>query len=190
MKAILLFIFSMMGILAFSQAPTFDWAVTSGGSSFFQLNTSRVLTDANNNIFVAGSFNGTVDFDPGVAEYNVTSAGQYDCFVIKFDPLGNFLWVKTFGGVDSEGIEDMHFDAQSNIVLAGYFSLTVDFNPGVGVASVTSNGSSDIFILKLTSSGIFTYVKTIGGTSKDEALAIEIDNLDNIYFTGIMSEKC
>ena len=173
----------MMGILAFSQAPTFDWAVTSGGTSS-QISTSRVLTDANNNIFVAGSFDGTVDFDPGVAEYNITSAGQQDGYVIKFDPLGNFLWVKTFGGVDFDWVSDMHFDSQANIVLAGYFSLTVDFNPGAGVASVTANGSSDIFILKLTSSGIFTYFKTIGGTSRDEALAIEIDNLDNIYITG------
>lgn len=174
----------MMGILAFSQAPTFDWAVTSGGASS-QINTSRVLTDANNNIFVAGSFNGTVDFDPGLAEYNITSAGQQDGYVIKFDPLGNFLWVKTFGGVDFDWVSDMHFDSQANIVLAGYFSLTVDFNPGAGVASGTSNvGSSDIFILKLTSSGIFNYVKTIGGTSPDISYSLEIDDLDNIYVTG------
>lgn len=184
MKTILLFIFSIIGILAFSQVPTFDWAVTNGGASS-QINTSRVLTDENNNIFVAGSFNGTVDFDPGIAEYNITSAGQQDCYVIKFDPLGNFLWVKTFGGVDFDWVSDMHFDSQANIVLAGYFSLTVDFNPGAGVASGTSNvGSSDIFILKLSSSGIFNYVKTIGGTGQDKALAIEIDNLDNIYITG------
>jgi gliding motility-associated-like protein len=184
MKAILLFIFSMICILAFSQAPAFDWAVTSGGASS-QINTSRVLTATNNNIFVAGSFNGTVDFDPGLAEYNVTSAGQQDGYVIKFDPLGNFVWVKTFGGVDYDWVSDMHFDSQGNIVLAGYFSLTVDFNPGAGVASVTSNGGyPDIFILKLTSSGIFTYVKTIGGTYQDKALAIEIDNLDNLYITG------
>jgi gliding motility-associated-like protein len=184
MKATLLFIFSMMGILAFSQVPTFDWAVTSGGSSS-QINTSRVLTDASNNIFVAGSFDGTVDFDPGVAVYNVTSAGQQDGYVIKFDPLGNFIWVKTFGGVDFDWVSDMHLDSQNNILLVGNFKSTVDFDPGAGVASVTANGGySDIFILKLTSSGIFTYVKTIGGTSQDEALAIEIDNLDNIYFTG------
>ena len=72
----------MMEILAFSQAPSFDWAVTSGGASS-QINSSRVLTDASNNIFVAGSFDGTVDFDPGVAEYNITSAGQQDGYVIK-----------------------------------------------------------------------------------------------------------
>ena len=167
-----------------SQTPTFEWAVTSGGASS-QIRSTRVLTDAANNVFVTGSYNGTVDFDPGASVYNSTSAGQQDAYLIKFDPLGNFLWVKTFGGIDSEGVEDMHFDSQGNIILVGYFTLTVDFDPGSGITNVSSNsGYSDIFILKLTSSGIFTFVKTVGGVGQDEAFAIEIDNLDNIYFTG------
>ena len=142
MKTILLFIFSIIGILAFSQVPTFDWAVTNGGASS-QINTSRVLTDENNNIFVAGSFNGTVDFDPGIAEYNITSAGQQDCYVIKFDPLGNFLWVKTFGGVDFDWVSDMHFDSQANIVLAGYFTSEDILVEGDSAWSVL--GPDDVF---------------------------------------------
>lgn len=71
MKKTLPYLFLINCFFSFSQTPSFEWANTNGGVSD-QINSSRVLTDASNNIFVAGNFNGTVDFDPGIASNNVT----------------------------------------------------------------------------------------------------------------------
>ncbi|MBA3483405.1 MAG: SBBP repeat-containing protein [Pirellulales bacterium] len=61
----------------------FDWAGQMGGTS-----TDRargIGVDAVGNIYVAGSFSGTADFDPGSGSYNLTtSAGGGDVFVAKF----------------------------------------------------------------------------------------------------------
>jgi hypothetical protein len=75
------------------QRPVFDgieydrWAVLS-----FKI-------DNNDNMYVAGRFDGTFDFDPSPGgEFIVNAGGDGDAFVSKFDPEGNFLWVKTNGG--------------------------------------------------------------------------------------------
>ena len=57
-----------------------------------------IATDASGNLYITGRFQGTVDFDPGVATFNLTSNGSYDVFIQKMDSSGNFLWAKSFGG--------------------------------------------------------------------------------------------
>ena len=78
-----------------SQNPTFQWAKSFGGISGD--NGYKTLNDAAGNVYVMGSFRETVDFDPGPGVYNLTSVGQGDIFISKFDASGNFLWVKTIG---------------------------------------------------------------------------------------------
>src|SRR3954471_19884230 len=58
----------------------------------------KVGTDNAGNVFIAGTFPGTVDFDPRGGVHNVTSMGGADAFVVKLSAKGNLLGVKTFGG--------------------------------------------------------------------------------------------
>ena len=46
------------------------------------------------NVYTTGSFQGTVDFDPGTGTYELTSVGETDIFISKLDANGNFLWAK------------------------------------------------------------------------------------------------
>lgn len=61
--------------------------------------------DSSGNVYIVGSFEDTVDFDPGAGIYNLTSNAEYyeDTFVLKLNDHGNFLWAKNMGGADSEG---------------------------------------------------------------------------------------
>ncbi len=47
---------------------------------------NTLATDASANLYAAGRFQSTVDFDPNDGTYNLTSAGYYDMFVIKLVP--------------------------------------------------------------------------------------------------------
>jgi peptidoglycan hydrolase-like protein with peptidoglycan-binding domain len=69
----------------------------------------------------------------------------------------------TFGGTNNNQGESIAVDSSGNIYITGYFYETVDFGGG----NVTSAGSTDIFVLKLNSSGTFQWVNTYGGTSFD-----------------------
>ena len=57
-----------------------------------------IAIDNDGNIFITGAFTGPVDFDPGPGVTEHESLGEYDIFLSKFDPDGNLLWTRTWGG--------------------------------------------------------------------------------------------
>ena len=71
----------------------FVWAKQLDGS----VSDIRVAVDADNNIYAAGSFGGTTDFDPGAGEVELTPVGLTDVFVCKFGSDGGLAWAKQFG---------------------------------------------------------------------------------------------
>ena len=87
---------------------------------------------------------------------------------------GDFLWAKGMGGTSEDSGNSIALNSSGNIYTTGGFAGTADFDPGVGVANLTSAGSSDIFVSKLDSSGNFVWAKGMGGTAYDEAYGIAV----------------
>jgi len=143
-----------------------------------------IKSDANGNIYTTGNFDTIVDFDPGIGVFNLTSNGLYDIFVQKLDSNGNFLWAKQIGGTGYDKCFSITKDSHENIYCTGAFQNAVDFDPGIGVFNLTSNGLDDFYILKLDSNGNFLWAKQIGGTGYDYDYSITIDANGNIYSTG------
>src|SRR5690606_34788005 len=116
----------------------------------------------------------TVDFNPGLEVFNLTSNGLQDIFIQKLDQNGNFIWAKQIGGSGIDEARSIAIDGEGYIYVTGHFSETVDFNPGVGEYNITSNGNTDIFIEKLDLDGNFVWAKRMGGTSEDRAYSITV----------------
>jgi hypothetical protein len=112
-----------------------------------------IAVDSSGNVYTTGYFQGTVDFDPGAGTSNLTSAGGADVFVSKLDSSGALVWAKSFGGASADRGQSIAVDSSGNVYTIGYFAGTVDFDPGTGTSNLTSAGSGDVFVLKLTSSG-------------------------------------
>jgi len=66
-------------------------------------------------------------------------------------------WCKQLTGLSANTSQGTSIttDASGNVYALGYFDGTVDFNPGVGVFTLTAAGTSDIFITKLDVTGNF-----------------------------------
>jgi len=163
-------------------AQNFEWAKSFGGADG-ELSRGLYL-DASGNIYIAGFFAGTVDFDPGAGTYYLTSEGYEDAFVQKLDASGNFLWVISFGGGGEDLVRSFNIDASGNVYTTGYFQGTVDFDPGAGIYNLTSAGQADAFVQKLDAAGNFVWAKSFGGAGGDRAYSISIDASGNIYTTG------
>ena len=141
-----------------------------------------VVVDSVGNTYITGHFRQTVDFGGG----NITSGGHRDIYVLKVDSTGAFVWVQTYGSTSNladRGL-DIDIDSASNVYITGYFQGTVDFGNG----DITASGGSDIFVLKLDSSGTFQWVYTAGGTGNDNGKGIAVDTDGNILLTGIFSQ--
>jgi hypothetical protein len=162
----------------------FVWAKAMDGTNGW---ATCVALDASGNVYTTGTFQGTVDFDPGAATFNLTSAGISDIFVSKLDSLGNFIWTKQIGGIDDERVTSTSIDPFGNVCISGYFYGTVDFDPGVGIFNLISAGGEDIFISELHSTGNFIWAKRIGGIFNDGGAVLSIDTSGNVYTTGVFN---
>lgn len=165
-------------------AGNFIWAKQFGFANYdlgFALNV-----DAVGNIYVTGYYTGTVDFDPGVGTYNLTSNGYTQYYILKLDNAGNFAWVKTFGGCFNGPRCHTVIDDSGNLITAGSFVGTADFDPGAAVVNLTSVGR-DIFILKLDAAGNYIWVKHISGNLNNYVNKIAVDISNNIYLAGSFS---
>jgi len=159
------------------------WVKQMGGTGNNRGNS--IIADSMGNVYAAGIFSGTVDFDPGVNTFNLTSFGGRDVFIQKLDFNGNFLWVKQMGGAYVDYVYSITTDANGYLYATGTFNGTADFDPGVGTANLTSAGGEDIFIQKLDANGNLIWVKQMGGTVNDRGLSITTDANRIIYSTGI-----
>ena len=162
--------------------PDFGWAIGVGGTD--DDSGQEILTDVAGNIYLAGRFQGTADFDPGPGTTSLQSNGLSDGFVAKYTAQGALVWAKSVGGVQDDFVESIAVNDLGDVYLAGYFYDTVDFDPGLGISNVSSDGDADIFVLKLNSAGEFVWAMGIGGTAADGARDIAIDPSGDLLVTG------
>ncbi|MFI5203753.1 MAG: SBBP repeat-containing protein [Flavobacteriales bacterium] len=185
MKTRTLTILALFTIYSVKSQPVLQWAKNMGG--YYHDSGLSITSDNSGNVYTTGSFADVADFDPGAGTYNLTSAGSYDVFVSKLDSSGNFVWAIQIGGNLEDYGYSMILDSMGNVYLTGYFSGTVDFNPGTGTYNLTSAGSYDIFISKLDASGNLIWAKKMGTTGDDGGTSIILDEYENVYTTGFFS---
>jgi hypothetical protein len=144
-----------------------------------------ITSDAAGNIYVAGTFFSSNDFDPGPGTRQLTSNGGYDVFFAKYAPNGTLVFAHSLGSVNTDMANAIALDAAGNIYLAGYFGGACDFDPGPGVSSLSNSAGSDIFFAKFSPAGNFIFARRIGGTGTDRANAMAIDPVTGgIYLAG------
>lgn len=127
----------------------FVWGITLGGDYTNSDKIFAIKTDATNNILFTGSFEGTIDMDPGITINNHTSNGYSDVYITKLDESGNFIWSETFGGSGVDNGIDLIIDNTGNIYSTGFFSESVDFDPGTPINALSVTGARDFFVNKL-----------------------------------------
>ena len=162
----------------------FVWARAMGGTD----NTTPygIAVDPSGGVFTTGAFRGTVDFDPGPEVFLLASNGtiSFDIFVSKLDSNGDFAWARAFGSIHTDFGFGIAVDASGNVYTTGFFSGTIDFDPGAGVFNLISNGFEDVFISKLDSDGDFVWARAVGGLDFDEGRDIAVDASGSVLTTG------
>ncbi len=160
-------------------APDWDYAQGTGAGSVDDI-ASGVFTDAAGNAFVTGRFNGTLTF----GTTTLTSAGENDGYLAKYNPQGAVQWARRFGGVGSDIGRDVVVDANGNAYISGLFRVTATF----GAISVTSAGDADAFVAKYNSAGDVQWVRTGGGGALEVAYQVSVDGANNVYISGVFGD--
>lgn len=161
-------------IVRYTSQGDLSWAQTSVGNS-----ANALVTDLVGNVYVAGRYlrNGSLaslqfPSEPGI-------------FLSKIDVNGNGIWLKTATGTTSsldEYVSDLEIDSGGDLVMLGDFrNGSIRFDDHVFNATA---GTSDIFIVKYTHDGTYSWGKSIQGTNEDMSVSLGVDQQRNIYVSG------
>lgn len=170
------------------------FTLTPAGAAYGSISLGPVEVDAAGNRYVMGSVfgAGSVDLDPGpgvaVETFGGAGSAATGLFLAKFDATGSRLWHRTWSTTNANrlvgGGLDMAVDRSGNVIVSGSFSGTIDFDPGAGLANLTSDrdGTNDLFVVKLTSAGDYQWAKHLGlgvpdGASVEANLAATDDGV-------------
>ncbi|MBC7845288.1 MAG: hypothetical protein H7Y10_02205 [Flavobacterium sp.] len=145
---------------------------------------TAIAVDTSGNVYLTGVFEDTVDFDPSTKVAKLTSTGNFDIFIAKYDTNGKYIYAKSMEGTDDSRSTAIAVDNNRNTYIIGYFFGVSDFFPGKGVANLTSSGGCDLFLAKYDTNGNYVYGKSIGGKGYDSGSGIAVDKSGNVCITG------
>lgn len=135
----------------------FDFMIPSGMGFLVPY---AVAATSNEAALFTGFYGGSITFNG----MTVTSAGDTDGYLIKFDPTGQIAWTRSIGGIGHENVSAVAVDPADNNYIAGYFTDTFMLGMGGGV---TSLGGSDIFVAKYGPAGLPKWIRRIGGPGEE-----------------------
>jgi hypothetical protein len=111
----------------------------------------------------------------------LTSVGEDDIFLARFDAGGAHVWSQGFGDAnDHSPVQNVATDGAGNIYLSGEFSGTVDFGGG----SLTSAGQGDVFAAKFSPGGEHQWSERFGDASSQGAAAMAVTPSGELFIAG------
>jgi hypothetical protein len=149
------------------------WVQSAGGPGEDQ---GWDLATHGSDVVVTGSYSGTATF----GSTDLTSFGNLDVFVAKYNIAGLQLWVQSGGGGgDDEGLS-VATDGAGHVIATGFFFNAADF----GSTTIRGEGQGDVFLIKYDGPGNLLWAQSAGGESLDVGFDIGTDGSNNILGTG------
>ncbi len=161
------------------------------GSGF--IDSTNISIDSNDNTYITGSFEGTVNFTPS----DQYTSPNHTSYIAKYDSLGDFqslIYTDTTNG-RSDGFGTT-VDKNGNIYMSGTFNGEVGFNyngtdPGTDIFTnphPSTNGTGiEGFVSKFDSSGnyLWTRINAIQNDNDSNYIYnLVTDNNNNLYMSG------
>lgn len=144
-----------------------------------------VSTDANNNIFITGTFESNTDFDPSANTTILSPEVLRDGFLAKYDANGNFNWVNALKSSRSANPKELEINSVGDAIVIGDFENR--FYPNqADTANVKfdTEGRNDAFITKFDNQGNYQWVQIIGGDNYDFADKLALGSNNEIFILG------
>jgi hypothetical protein len=153
---------------AYAQAPVIEWQQYYGGSYYDDANSIHQTIDGG--YIIAGtaeSVDGDITENHGLSDY----------WLVKINSLGIIEWQKTYGGSNYDYAAKVLQTSEGGYIIAG----STESNDG-DVSG--NNGLMDVWIVKISSSGVIEWQKTLGGSGNENANWIKQTNDGGYIIAG------
>ena len=144
---------------------------------------NAIAVDAAGSAYIAGVTNST-NFPVTIGAFQTAFNGVQDAFVTRLNASGSAKVYSTYLGSSSfDWASGLAIDSSGNAYVAGYTS-SAGF-PVVGGVQAGFQGFYDAFVSKLSTFGTGLAFSTMyGGTGAEQANALAVDTLGNIFIGG------
>ena len=117
------------------------------------------VATSDNSIIIAGEFESNLAIAEECTGQPSISHGYYDSFIAKLSETGEVIWIRTWGGENSDRISQIAIDHNDNIYVLGSYQAygddIVDLNPGSGEYNLTD--SHGAYVSKFNSDGEYLW---------------------------------
>jgi hypothetical protein len=176
-------------VAKFTDQGSLVWALAIGGPDHEGGSSMAIDDTANGAVYVAGSFSGPLDFDPGPGVFEMDPDSLTDAFILKLDTAGHFVWARSLASAHLVPLRDMAVSpsGDGSVYTVGYFEGTIDMDPDLATTyTFTSVGGTDLFVNKLSAEGDLVWAKQFGGMGFEMAMAVVVDQMApyDVYLAG------
>jgi hypothetical protein len=192
-------------IVKYDVSGTALWATNMTGTGFD--GSYKIALDSTGNVYVTGYYQSnpvTINSFTSVSGTTIntstfgtlTSSGQLDTFVVKYDTNGTALWATNMAGTGFEVGSGIAVDSSDNVYVTGSYDspqLTINsFTSVSGTIINTStfgilpsiNSGTDIFIVKYDTNGTVLWATNMTGGNNSYSNQITVDSTGNVYIVG------
>ena len=162
-----------------AQPLVIEGAVSGGGPSSDV--GEGVALAADGSRYVVGTFEGTATF----GDVSVTSAGDSDIFLVKYDgPTA--VWARRAGtDVFNDFGGAVAVAPDGSVYATGFFTGIATWDGGANPdVELTTFSDFDAFVAKYTPAGDLAWVRQAGGTGQDTGRDLAVDAAGNVYLVG------
>jgi hypothetical protein len=154
-----------------------------GDDAIGYLDSGGAAVDEQGSLYLAG-YTTSVDF-PTKAPFQQNLAGLRNCFLAKLNPAGNDLVFSSYlGGSVRDYVGSVVLGSSGDLYVAGETS-SPDF-PTTAPLQANLLGSQNAFVARYSpASNTFIFSTYLGGSGRDSAGALGLDNAGNVYIGGI-----
>ncbi len=150
-----------------------SWVNLYGGAGA-STSLRAVSIDSTGSVYLAGDFNGTVDFGGGA------QAAMGDAsVVVSVDASGGHRWSRTYDSVGSDNVEALAA-GEERLFLAGTIGGPIDFGGG----PVGASGSQAGYVLALSLDGSYAWERVLSGSGYASPQALVARDDDRISVVG------
>lgn len=157
----------------------FVWVNSYGSEEKDQ--SHSVCVDSFNNVFISGTFEGSISFD---STTEINSNGEEDVFILKTDSNGSYAWAKTFGNTGHDKVYSMQMDNSESLYTTGSYSGTIDIDPNEAEYVLNSDGGYATYLQKIDDNGNFTWAISLDFVILNYDEPVSVGEENEIYIVS------
>lgn len=169
-------------IAKYSSAGSCDWVRAFGNENNY-IEAYNIDCDQFGNIYVVGGYTGKFQLDHVVVENKKL---ELDGILIKFNPEGKVLFVKTFDGNDYQAyLLNLKLDKLGNIFVSGITNSSKVIIDNFEIINPRkSGGGNGTFLIKFDTLGDLEWSNISFGQGGETTYGLEIDNNSELLLAG------